>query len=1532
MIFRILIFLFIAASCGARDFNEAYAASVLSNLEQLIDKPWSRVNNILFSAFNSKWSYLYQGDDVETPSRPDGIVKYVTSNNTRELLWALFKPFEYEESTLINMAYLGFENGMFIGYSTPSPGSLTFMSNGNHSCPKWNITSRCRSVYGGNSTDPVTGEISGESTSAFTYDPRWRPWYTESMTQGGSVWTDPYIYSDEITIGLTAARQIVSNSDQILGVVGTDFTLASIEIELSVIALEDMFIFIVDQFGKMIAASVSGISVDGAKQLYANATNHPLVSNIALHIEKDALVDGGLGGWSHANGTVFSINIDQKGLHWVQVVDLTDEHNLKWHVVIVETASCEYGYYPGEKECLACPSGAECVGGTTYPFPKKGYWFDDCRDMKKAFYSCSWATCKGFRKNAHLLSQTDDNANGDDDDDVFNELLDLCWSSNGLSNNSQCDTDVLQCAEGSQGPMCGSCLEGWRYTASSRRCVQCSERLWLTGFIVCIVILVLGGLITFFRDGFLTIPSQFHSTFGDKIHIPLIGLLSHIDTGVLKVTWSTFQIIQSISFNIQVRFPFPYSILQSWLSFLDLDYLSVICFHGNFLQEVIMISLLPILVAIGCWGIFIFRILYRGIEFGFHSRDMRVLYSQHFYFSLLLIYIVVPTVISKQFKALSCQTLHSGHSFLRVDTSVNCSSKSYRQFLILDCFLILVYQGLCLLYIILLYRVRDKLNPRAANKELALQMRDRDESLHPMQFLFCDYKPNYWYFEITDLYRRIVFISVLPLLSQRNSMKAYMGCTLALFSAIYFRELTPYRVAFTNVIAVIAQYVILLDFMAVLVLDARSLNAFGFSKIGFGCMLIGVNVIIIWLGGYLAYNEYSASARRSQEIQDKAIKIENAVDFTKNKFRTTLEYVIERAVPSSHVLCYYYTSLAEAQESVKLNMIPALVEGNGIVVSLNGPMDIGATHASLHFMGTLAQSWEAVICLSLPRRSLFPVASQPGLTSEMKLFLISSDLLNGMGHFTPPKRRHSSKRKSYYAPTRLDGSRHSNETTSFDILKSKFLFEAFSDNDKDHHDKHFQSIVHKVEASTNSGGGTSKSSSGHSSDLSSSFNRFINDEYQMTPGISNGSRRSSLDTNASMKSIDLHTLDEGETKQHQNVTTLYDLSPLPEKRKGSLRPLTSSSKHSVNSKKVMPMSPNVSPVTTPVTTPVIPHKGEGGPSPITNLMSNTSTSHILNLNFECAVRAYQLKNTVECNASAHESSDYMLEDTREYDPNVMEFNKPKTLLEYTEIMNEIRIDCIKDETVPLYHYTNAAAAPFIFERGFRMSTQGQGDGGVYFSTLGPASYGLGTDEYEKNIIIDCFGKERLEELRDKHKFDVVFVYAVNPKLIEPAPGGRDHAHMVSKQLFQTFGTKSYGGQYFLRPDFIVGAFLFDRVFNHRVIHQQKMKEAKHALEEEKKHDLEILNKIQISEKKITEISQNLEKVMRMKKKLKPTLSRKTSLFSLGVPVGPTHAVKSFEQDRTSFRFSGGNGRPKISPKVSPTFSKAMFFRSGSTTK
>lgn len=56
-----------------------------------------------------------------------------------------------------------------------------------------------------------------------------------------------------------------------------------------------------------------------------------------------------------------------------------------------------------------------------------------------------------------------------------------------------------------------------------------------------------------------------------------------------------------------------------------------------------------------------------------------------------------------------CVDLHGEFSFLRIDTSINCHSTSYRKFVILNIFFILLYQFIPITWLILLYRCKNKL-------------------------------------------------------------------------------------------------------------------------------------------------------------------------------------------------------------------------------------------------------------------------------------------------------------------------------------------------------------------------------------------------------------------------------------------------------------------------------------------------------------------------------------------------------------------------------------------------------------------------------------------------------------------------------------------------------------------------------------------------------------------------------------------------------------------------------------------------------
>jgi hypothetical protein len=75
------------------------------------------------------------------------------------------------------------------------------------------------------------------------------------------------------------------------------------------------------------------------------------------------------------------------------------------------------------------------------------------------------------------------------------------------------------------------------------------------------------------------------------------------------------------------------------------------------------------------------------------------------------------------------------------------------------------------------------------------------------------------------MYRRILFVGVLPLASTDASIRASLGLVLAILCLQFFRESKPYRVQSTNMVAYAAQAVIAITFYAALAINTGvSLN------------------------------------------------------------------------------------------------------------------------------------------------------------------------------------------------------------------------------------------------------------------------------------------------------------------------------------------------------------------------------------------------------------------------------------------------------------------------------------------------------------------------------------------------------------------------------------------------------------------------------------------------------------------------------------------------------------------------------------
>ena len=182
------------------------------------------------------------------------------------------------------------------------------------------------------------------------------------------------------------------------------------------------------------------------------------------------------------------------------------------------------------------------------------------------------------------------------------------------------------------------------------------------------------------------------------------------------------------------------------------------------------------------------------------------------------------------------------------------------------------------------------------------------------------------------------------------------------------------------------------------------------------------------------------------------------------------------------------------------------------------------------------------------------------------------------------------------------------------------------------------------------------------------------------------------------------------------------------------------------------------------------------------------------------IRAFQLVEKPTFSKSDPKPDEKTKNDARRTPKVVaLKIDELKDVTVFLKKMEAIRVEAERNEEVVVFHFTNGVSAGFIVKTGLRMSTQGQGDGGVYFITMGPISFKLGTEDFERLIIESCFGKERMHEYLGKNMLSHVIVATIDPKALSQVPGGRHNAFAVSKRTFETLATPNQDDGAFYLP-------------------------------------------------------------------------------------------------------------------------------------
>ena len=498
---------------------------------------------------------------------------------------------------------------------------------------------------------------------------------------------------------------------------------------------------------------------------------------------------------------------------------------------------CDANYYAVSSNCYECTANLQCLStpGRKLPGPQKGYWVDLYSiDMDSGgtgatdidIYECPRATCVGVDPNNSS-----------------------CWSMSSKRKFLQCVAEEM-CLTGSEGPLCGGCQEGYTYSPTDAACSQCATHVRRAAYaLAALLLLTVAACLIYFE--YITIPERLKKNF-------IVGSLSKVDTGTLRIAYSTYQITSSIAWSTGFAYPQSFARMLQLMSVFSLDFLNFRCVpNSNAFTTVIAWSLVPIVLEVICLLLFAIR------RARAHTRlESKEVLRQHSEFFFVMTYAVMPPICRFQFEALDCINV-AGNDYLRSDTTVDCNSARYTAFKVLDIILILSWISVPLIWILILYRKRQRLNPsNAVDMSHALRLQREDKGLNASSFLWAEYQPKYYYWEAVEIYRRVFFVGIVPLISPISSRRAAFGLFAAICSTLCFREIEPFRRHTNNVLSHVAQYVIMLNYGAALCISTGISNIL--DPLLFGLILVVVNLVVLGLALYSGVMRHNREMNSNQ--------------------------------------------------------------------------------------------------------------------------------------------------------------------------------------------------------------------------------------------------------------------------------------------------------------------------------------------------------------------------------------------------------------------------------------------------------------------------------------------------------------------------------------------------------------------------------------------------------------------------------------------------------------------------------------------
>ena len=167
--------------------------------------------------------------------------------------------------------------------------------------------------------------------------------------------------------------------------------------------------------------------------------------------------------------------------------------------------------------------------------------------------------------------------------------------------------------------------------------------------------------------------------------------------------------------------------------------------------------------------------------------------------ALALSFIILPGVSTLVFRAFPCDPFDDERTFLRADYGISCNTKTYTFFKFYAGVMVFIYPiGIPVTYAIALFKARKNIqNP--------VEIRDADEAVASLAFLFDSYKPKFWWFEIFETVRRLSLTGALGALMPGTVTQMTVGVLLCVGGLVVYCVARPFLSARDNLLGILSK-------------------------------------------------------------------------------------------------------------------------------------------------------------------------------------------------------------------------------------------------------------------------------------------------------------------------------------------------------------------------------------------------------------------------------------------------------------------------------------------------------------------------------------------------------------------------------------------------------------------------------------------------------------------------------------------------------------------------------------------------------